>query len=244
METSSIPKNIWQTYVDNNLPTRPAACQQLWLHFHPNYKYSFFTDNNIYNFFEEYFDSIFLDVLNKMPLGVMKADFWRYAILYIYGGVYSDIDSSPEQSIDNLINLHINSDIFIASENENHFCQWTIISAPKHEILNIVLHLIVEKIQQDIDYTSEHFVHDCTGPAIWTQAVSEYFGCESTSTSQHVFEKYFENSKKVCFLPRRAFYGEYVSHWHGSTVFPEPYKSWTKERDEIWKKAAGEQSSS
>lgn len=29
----------------------------------------------------------------SFPLGVMRADFWRYAILYANGGIYSDIDT-------------------------------------------------------------------------------------------------------------------------------------------------------
>ena len=31
----------------------------------------------------------------KFPLPVMKADFWRYCVLYINGGIYADLDAKP-----------------------------------------------------------------------------------------------------------------------------------------------------
>jgi mannosyltransferase OCH1-like enzyme len=38
-------------------------------------------------------------MIRNFPKGVMKADFWRYAVLYFYGGVYTDIDTDPYKSI-------------------------------------------------------------------------------------------------------------------------------------------------
>lgn len=32
-------------------------------------------------------------VYRSFPLGVMRADFWRLAILYVHGGLYSDVDT-------------------------------------------------------------------------------------------------------------------------------------------------------
>jgi mannosyltransferase OCH1-like enzyme len=39
-------------------------------------------------------------MFKEYPIGVMRADFWRYAILYIYGGIYLDIDTQPLLSIE------------------------------------------------------------------------------------------------------------------------------------------------
>jgi hypothetical protein len=32
------------------------------------------------------------NVYKSFPLNIMRADLWRYAILYFYGGLYADID--------------------------------------------------------------------------------------------------------------------------------------------------------
>ena len=32
-------------------------------------------------------------MFTSYPLGVMKADFWRYCIMFVEGGIYSDIDT-------------------------------------------------------------------------------------------------------------------------------------------------------
>jgi mannosyltransferase OCH1-like enzyme len=36
-------------------------------------------------------------MFRNYPLGVMRADFWRYLIVYIFGGFYTDIDTIPIQ---------------------------------------------------------------------------------------------------------------------------------------------------
>jgi alpha 1,6-mannosyltransferase len=39
-------------------------------------------------------DSAFYVAYSALPLVVMKTDIWRYAILYAFGGIYSDIDTA------------------------------------------------------------------------------------------------------------------------------------------------------
>lgn len=38
-------------------------------------------------------------MINKYPIGVMKTDVWRYAILYKYGGLFLDLDIRPVLSV-------------------------------------------------------------------------------------------------------------------------------------------------
>lgn len=41
-----------------------------------------------------------VQVFKAFPYGVMKADFWRYAVMYVYGGLYADIDAISVKPID------------------------------------------------------------------------------------------------------------------------------------------------
>ena len=38
------------------------------------------------------FDNATVAAYRSFPLGVMRADMWRYAVLYDRGGLYADID--------------------------------------------------------------------------------------------------------------------------------------------------------
>jgi mannosyltransferase OCH1-like enzyme len=40
------------------------------------------------------FDPKVYDIYSSFPIGVMKADFFRYAVLLAHGGVYADVDTA------------------------------------------------------------------------------------------------------------------------------------------------------
>ena len=39
-------------------------------------------------------------MVRAFPVKVMKTDFWRYAVLYEYGGIYADLDIEPKRPIE------------------------------------------------------------------------------------------------------------------------------------------------
>jgi hypothetical protein len=121
----------------------------------------------------------------------MRADFWRYAILYAEGGVYADVDtrclrgmahwfedlsnlpgSIPEAMVGRWPSMRPaynelgweGCKAVIGLENGVHFCQWTIATVPAHPVLRRVLEMIVERARLGIHLDHEHFVHEHTGP--------------------------------------------------------------------------------
>lgn len=63
-----------------------------WTTYHPGFKYTFYDDNAIDIFVRKYFDTRIYSVYKRITNGSLKADFFRYCVLYIHGGVYVDID--------------------------------------------------------------------------------------------------------------------------------------------------------
>lgn len=55
-------------------------------------------------FVNTHFTGIIADSYNRLNIIVAKVDFWRYLVLYKYGGVYLDMDSSIDVPLDTLIN--------------------------------------------------------------------------------------------------------------------------------------------
>jgi len=50
----------------------------------------------------------FLQVYDALETGVQRADMWRYAVLYLYGGVYADVDVLAKPHMADLVNENLN----------------------------------------------------------------------------------------------------------------------------------------
>lgn len=129
---------------------------------------------------------------------ILRADFLRYLILLAEGGVYSDIDTWPIQSIErwippeyiNLANvvLGIEADkgqgpIWRGSPWTVQISQFTVMSKPHHPLMRQVVEDIQEGIklfskQHGPDWTLSHLSFDdvvsLTGPRAFTSAVYHY----------------------------------------------------------------------
>ena len=97
INTSKIPKVIYQTYKDKNVPT---IVKERWLKLNPDYEYYLYDDDDCYNFLIKYYTKEHADFFKyKIKDGPIKSDFWRVCILYQFGGIYADIDIVPHVPI-------------------------------------------------------------------------------------------------------------------------------------------------
>ena len=126
------PKNIFQThknieYIKSNNSLNNAT--ESWKN-HDNFNYHFYNDEQCSKFMKQ-IENKFPGInkqYNRLPLKVMKADLWRYCVIYIYGGIYADTDTVL---VDNpLMFININAKLVVVPENDVHMCQW-VFSAPK-----------------------------------------------------------------------------------------------------------------
>ena len=98
-----IPKTIWQTCKTSLPPLIANRGIATWLDHNPNYTWYYFDDDKCRQFIQDHYDSAFCNMYDSLPLGVMRADVWRVAVVYIYGGIYADIDTCCLQSADTWI---------------------------------------------------------------------------------------------------------------------------------------------
>jgi hypothetical protein len=233
-----IPLNIWQTYRTHHLPIEAQECQKSWLA-QAKYAYKLLDDAEIDAFMSQHFDARTVRVFRKFPLGVMRADMWRYCVLFVHGGIYADVDAKALRPIAEW-GLRTDDQMVIALENDLHFCQWTIASAPRHPILKKVIELIVAEMEKGIDYTNEHFVHQHTGPGIWTRAIHLTLGFPIQQKARFTHKlaqdpAHQERFRKagVRIEDRPFFFSVNVRNYFGSTQFKSGYHSWIAERDQL-----------
>lgn len=101
----NIPKIVWQTWKDNNVVPEVQNNINKMKELNPEYDFRLVTDIECDKFIKENFNNqIYEAYLNINPkYGAAKADFWRYCVLYINGGIYLDLDSFIEEKLSNII---------------------------------------------------------------------------------------------------------------------------------------------
>jgi mannosyltransferase OCH1-like enzyme len=235
-EHFAIPRLIWQTYKTDKLPARALECQQSWKT-QPGFTYHFLDDPHIKQFIRRELPHRVFKVFQSFPLGVMKADLWRYCVVYIEGGIYADIDAVAVRPITDW-KIRPQHKCIIGLENDTHFCQWTFAAVPGHPIFETVIDLVVKECEKGIDMSNEHFVHQHTGPGIWTRAIHKVLGYPEAQKARHTYDLYRtqpEHRQRFDRLGIRledvSFFGsEMVSNLYGSQKFGDGYVSWTDER--------------
>jgi inositol phosphorylceramide mannosyltransferase catalytic subunit len=225
-----IPKIIWQTYRARDLPPKAATACESWRQINPGWECLLYDDTDIEKFMHQEFNGELSRLFRLLPLGVMKADVWRYAVLFKYGGIYTDIDTTCLVPVERW--ELVGRALSVGLENKLHFCQWTIVATPGHPVLAEVLHLIEKRFQSGIDTTYEHFVHKHSGPGIWTDAIRKVLGL-SDLTAKEIYDNHREAAAAsgIQLLPQSSFHGSLVSHAFGSNHYHDGYARWTVERE-------------
>jgi alpha 1,6-mannosyltransferase len=182
---SIIPKNIFQTHKSlNYVKSKPKILNAMksWVKFSNEFNYYFYSNKMCDKFMRENFDERIYKAYSMLPMGVMKADLWRYCIIYKYGGIYSDIDTICKVNP----NIFISDSQIIVSPEINcpYFCQWTFSGAAGSPILKTVIDLSVERILTT-SIKGEHIIHYLTGPALFTDGIEKYL----KENSLPVFDK-------------------------------------------------------
>ena len=239
---SSVPRLIWQTYRTLPLPPKPAEISGSWALKNPGWEHRLVDDEGARAVLETHFPSdrvrfgnlSLLEAYDAFPLGVMRADTWRYAVLFALGGVYADVDASCVMPISDWLPSAVSRrcGLVIGLENDAHLCNWVIMSKPGHHVLRTVLELIIERSAPSYKLSSvENMVHERTGPALFTAAVAKAIGCEEEAKGPHASRRIYDGllagtcgraAEDVCILPAAHVNKIYVVNHYGSQKENQP----------------------
>ena len=203
---AKFPGIIWQTWKyapsDGRFDEQLRPMEASWTEKHPGFVHEVITDDAAGYLIEYLYASLpeVVEAYQAMPLPVLKADFFRYLILFARGGIYSDIDTRALKSASSwlpegydrsqaglVIGIEADPDREDWADwysRRIQFCQWTIQSKPGHPVLRDIVATITEdalsmkkkkvlkagKIPKSIV--------EFTGPAVWTDAIFRYFNNE------------------------------------------------------------------
>jgi len=159
-----IPKTIIQTYYTNKI--HPTIYQNIMeiLEKNPEYDYRLITDKEGIELMKTHYSERVLNAFQQLKLGAAKGDFIRYIALYVYGGVYLDLDASINTDLKNITDIHNEFVFFVNGEkNLEQFC---FLIRPEHPILLNIINEMVKRIEN-----KEKNIFVATGPTLFNDVV-------------------------------------------------------------------------
>ena len=192
----SIPKVIYQTTYDlDNLRPEYIRNRKAIAELNPSWQLYLYSDEDITDFIKSEFDSEMLRYYKKInpKYGAARADFFRYLIIYKFGGLYLDIKSTTTKSLDSVIN---DSDQFITSTwptnidgvdtshwgrysnlESSEYQNWFILSSANSKILKEVITSVCNNLDHYDPFrqgVGRMAVLETTGPIAYSRIVHKY----------------------------------------------------------------------
>lgn len=174
--TATIPKIIHQTWKSHSLPSWSKASS--WKERNPKWQYQLWDDDEAAELVRSHFPRVW-GIWNRLR-PVERADVFRYAMVFVHGGVYADLDVECVRPIDTWPGIsnggivgiegvmrdeaEMRSVKFVAM---TQYCQWTFAFAPKHQILRRALDIVVQRVNAGVQDTLTK-----TGPGVFTAALA------------------------------------------------------------------------
>jgi mannosyltransferase OCH1-like enzyme len=164
---SVIPRNLIQTFKHNVFHEKIYDNVMGILAKNPDFNYYLITDDIGVALIKEHFDSAVLEAFDNLNVGAAKGDFLRYIAMYVYGGVYLDMDSTITISLSEFIEPNIQHLLFL--DGGFNIPQWCFMIAPKHPMMLKIIHETVRRITR-----GEDNIFLATGPTLFTDCVFNY----------------------------------------------------------------------
>lgn len=175
-----IPLVIHQTAKTTALNYPVDAYCASWRRLNRNCDYRFYDDNDCVAFVRTEFPQL-TDLYGSLPLPILRADLFRYLVVYRCGGLYADVDMQCLKPLDPFFALDgaifpIESRLTVARQRElGYFRPYQIgncifASEPRHPFLHAVIEATVALLRTTRKILEED-VEDLTGPRMLTRLV-------------------------------------------------------------------------
>jgi mannosyltransferase OCH1-like enzyme len=175
-----IPKKIYQSWKTKDIGGNMLEAVNKVKALNPEYEHHLYDDQDCRDFLLNNFGKEYLIAFDNLIPGAYKCDFWRYAILYLYGGIYVDIDLIPLVPFNQMIDPE-DEFVSVVDRPNGTIYQAFIACIPRHPILLNCLELSFYNIlSKKIDISSPWLSLSYTGPIVAGQAFHIYMKNEDT----------------------------------------------------------------
>lgn len=180
-----IPKKLFFTYKTDDIPRFYQENLKRWQSYCSDWEMLYYSDQKVFSFFKKHFPE-YAEDLQKISHGAVIADLFRYAVLYIHGGMYNDIDTIPLKKIPDewlrsksVVGYEYQPSQFdcvlVPSFSSDTLCQWSLLSEPENPLFKEALDQSIERIRKKKHtFKTVIDVLEATGPLLFTQIAQPY----------------------------------------------------------------------
>eukprot|EP00877_Chromochloris_zofingiensis_P006659 jgi/Chrzof1/2246/Cz11g08085.t1 len=163
-----IPKIIHQSWKNRDLPLAFQAGRESWVQHNKGWDYKLWTDEDNQQLVATHFPW-FLHTYDSFARNIMRADVARYMYMYMYGGVYADLDVECLKPMDSLLKGHGAVLAYMGNDTswEHSIPNAFMASVPQHPFWLMVLFKVQQLAAKNVQ--PEHV----TGPVALQRAVAE-----------------------------------------------------------------------
>ena len=221
-----VPRIIFQTWETKDFSPEFQAIVDKWKELNPSYKYFLYDRSEREEFIRTHFPAVVYNAYCKIVPGAFKADLWRYCVLYVYGGVYTDVDmlcmgkldDFIARDIDMVVPVDLNANL---SEGCHNLSNGFFAVKPRCEILLQCITRIVHNVMNGIIPAS---LLDICGPGMLGRATNVVLGREETASFIGMEGLYSHRGYNIHFL---KFDGatEYMQDTGGNVILQNKNKN-------------------
>lgn len=176
--TLTIPRRIFQTWKTHSVPEKWKTSPDSIKIYMPSWKHVLFDDQDNLQFVQDFFPE-YVDLFVHLRYPIQRADFIRYCYLFIYGGVYADLDIEFISPIDNLfVNVNNENDpniVYLLKAPKNfagHYTNFFMASTPRNPFWLVVLRECLEPLAPWVRLP-HNIISEQTGLACLSRAVKK-----------------------------------------------------------------------
>jgi mannosyltransferase OCH1-like enzyme len=162
-----IPNILYQTWKTKVIPSELRSYRESWTKSNPNTKIILYSDDDCNKFIEKEFGPDIYFLYSSLPHPIMRADFWRVAMIYIHGGFYGDLDLACNVPLNTIVHDEVDA-VFI--KEINNISNFFFGAVPKHPAIKKALDYMIEESSNIIDKNTQSF-----GMHSLHRAVREYY---------------------------------------------------------------------
>ena len=167
----TIPPNIFQTWKEGEMTEEMLTAQNTFKS-QKGYSYTFMNDQECHKFLLNEFGQDYANAYALLVPGAYRADFWRYCIIYKYGGVYADVKTTLFRDLDEI--LRPQDELVLVRDVPGHcLLNGFMACRPGHPVIKGAIDLCLERISRR-DYGTSPL--DLTGPHILARAFCRWRG--------------------------------------------------------------------
>jgi inositol phosphorylceramide mannosyltransferase catalytic subunit len=175
--SATIPRILHQTWRTAELPQPFKAWRAGWMAHHPDWEHRLYDDDLIYRTIADRAPQ-WLSIYRALPRAIQRADFFRYVIVFLDGGLYADIDTVSYRASDELLGKSscvLGTEMRVSRESQAlfgysqplQFANFIFAAAPRHPFLEAVIEEIARVAARPI--INDDSIQETTGPRMFTR---------------------------------------------------------------------------